>query len=123
MVVAPETPAQTAFARVFISCPGDLAAERAVVSRALAALNRDPEFAGRVELVPYAYENIFPARSGMDAQDVVNSYMLRPDDADLVICMLWRRMGTPMERFINPATNAPYQSGTEYEYLTAYAAG
>jgi hypothetical protein len=49
--------------------------------------------------------------------------MLRPDDADLVICMLWRRMGTPMERFINPATNAPYQSGTEYEYLTAYAAG
>jgi WD40 repeat protein len=107
---------------VFISCPGDLAAERGVVSQALDALNQDPEFAGRVKLVTYAYENIAPARSGMSAQDVVNSYMLRPEDADLFICLFWRHMGSIQRDLINPATNAPYQSGTEYEYLAAYAA-
>jgi hypothetical protein len=111
-----------AVARVFIACPGDLQEQRGVVSRALTALNQDPEFIGRVELVPYAYENIAPARSGMDPEEVVTSYMLRPEDADLLICMFWRRMGTPQAKLINPATNAPYQSGTEYEYLAAYAA-
>ncbi len=115
-------PAAAAVARVFIACPGDLADQRGVVSQALATLNHDPEFAGRVELVPYAYENIVPARSGMDPEEVVTSYMLRPEDADLLICMFWRRMGTPLARVINPQTNAPYQSGTEYEYLAAYAA-
>jgi hypothetical protein len=117
-----QAPAMPKVAKVFISCPGDLAAERGVVNQALDALNHDPEFAGRVELVSYAYENIVPARSGMGAQDVVNSYMLRPEDAHLLICLLWRRMGTPLAHVINPTTNAPYQSGTEYEYLTAYAA-
>ncbi len=115
---APALPA----ARVFISCPGDLRDQRRVVEDALAALNADPEFAGRVELVPYAYENVVPARVGMDAQDVVNSYMLRPDDCELFICMFWRRMGTPLAHFVDPTTNRPYQSGTEYEFLTAYAA-
>ena len=108
--------------RVFISCPGDLGPERSTVQQALKALNAEPEFSGRVELVPYAYENLAPARAGMDAQDVVNSYMLRPEESELFICMFWQRMGTPLERFINPATNQPYQSGTEYEFLMAYGA-
>jgi hypothetical protein len=96
--------------------------ERAVVSEAVQALNDDPEFAGRVVLVPYAYENVVPARVGMESLDVVNSYMLRPDEAELFICLFWRRMGTPQHHMIDPATGAPYQSGTEYEFLTAYAA-
>jgi hypothetical protein len=108
--------------RVFISCPSDLKDQRRVVEQTLAEVNAEPEFAARVSLVPYAYENIVPARVGMDAQDVVNSYMLRPEDADLFICMFWHRMGTEMTRFLNPATGQPYQSGTEYEFLTAYAA-
>jgi hypothetical protein len=99
-----------------------LAAERGVISQALDTLNHDPAFAGRVELVTYAYENIVPARSGMAAQEIVNAYMLRPEDADLFICLLWRRMGSVQQGLINPATNAPYQSGAEYEYLSAYAA-
>ncbi len=108
--------------RVFVSCPGDLRDARAVVGQAVRALNSAPEFAGRVELVPYAYETLVPARAGMDAQDVVNSYMLRPDDCELFICLFWRRMGTPLAHFVDPTTNRPYQSGTEYEFLTAYAA-
>jgi hypothetical protein len=120
VLAVPTTP--TTVVRVFISCPGDLATERGAVAEALEALNADPAWQGRVRLVPYAYENIVPARSGMDAQDVVNSYMLRPEDADLFICLFCRRMGTPLLHFVNPETNRPYQSGTEYEYLRAYAA-
>ena len=90
--------------------------------KTLSEMNSEPEFKDRVTLVPYAYDTIVPARVGRDAQDIINSYMLRPEDADIFICMLWQRMGTPMERFINPATNQPYQSGTEYEFLMAYGA-
>src|SRR6516164_6694978 len=100
----------TAVVRVFISCPGDLAPERRMVAAALEILNADPVWQGRIRLVPYAYENIVPARSAMDAQDVVNSYMLRAEDADLFICLFWRRMGTPLQHFINPETNQPYHS-------------
>lgn len=73
-----------AVARVFIACPGDLADQRAVVSHALSRLNDEPGFAGRVDLVPYAYKNLVPARSGMDPEEVVTSYMLRSEDADVI---------------------------------------
>src|SRR5262249_33520656 len=55
------------------------------------------------------------------AQETVDAYLLQPAEADILICMLWLRMGSPQQR-IDPATNQPYQSGTEYEFLTAYRA-
>jgi hypothetical protein len=47
--------------RVFISCPGNLRPECGVVAATLAALEAEPTWRGRVQLVPYAYENIVPA--------------------------------------------------------------
>jgi WD40 repeat protein len=52
----------------------------------------------------------------------VNNYLLRPEAADILVCMMWRRMGTPTKNLINEETGQPYQSGTEYEFLKAYDA-
>src|SRR5262249_31239476 len=58
---------------------------------------------------------------GRAAQDIVDTYLLDPADADILVCMFWQRMGSPQER-LDPETNQPYQSGTEYEFFRAYRA-
>ncbi|SRR6266540_268946 len=107
--------------RVFISSPGDLVPERAVVSAVLDELNRSPIFRDRFKLIPYAWEVGTPPVVGVHAQEAVDTYLIRSADADIVIGLLWLRMGAPQER-VDPETNQPYQSGTEYELLTAYHA-
>jgi hypothetical protein len=71
-------------------------------------------------LVPYAYEDEVPPIIGEEPQPTVDKYLLLPQDADIVVCLLWARMGTPTVSLINPDTGPPYQSGTEHELLTAY---
>jgi predicted ATPase len=107
--------------RVFISSPGDLTLERAVAYTLLDELNHSPVFRDRYKLIPYAWEAGTPPIIGAPAQNAVDTYLLHPADADIMICLLWLRMGSPQQR-IDPATNQPYQSGTEYEFLTAYRA-
>jgi predicted ATPase/class 3 adenylate cyclase/DNA-binding XRE family transcriptional regulator len=107
--------------RVFISSPGDLVPERHALRTLLEEFNHSPIFRDRVKLIPYAWEQGTPPVVGPAPQDTVDSYLLHPEDADIVVCMLWLRMGSPLER-LDPTTNRPYQSGTEYEFLTAYRA-
>jgi WD40 repeat protein len=107
--------------RIFISSPGDLVPERAVVRAVLDQLNRSANFRDRFKLIPYAWEHEAPALMGRAAQEVVDTYVLQPAQADILVCMLWQRMGSAWER-IDPQTNQPYQSGTEYEFFQAYRA-
>jgi hypothetical protein len=108
--------------RVFISSPGDLFAERKIVKDVIEELNRSPRYLNRYKLIPYAYEDSTPALAGEEPQVVVDNYLLRPEEANIFVCMLWQRMGTPTQNLVNPETGQPYQSGTEYEFLTAYRA-
>jgi hypothetical protein len=84
-------------------------------------LNRSPVFRDRFKLIAHAWEAGVPPAIGMHAQETVDTYLLHPAEADIMICMLWLRMGSPQQR-IDPATQLPYQSGTEYEFLSAYRA-
>jgi tetratricopeptide (TPR) repeat protein len=107
--------------KVFVSSPGDLRKERALVVGMIRGLNERPSIRDRYKFSPYLYEEHAPALAGTAPQQVVNEAMLEPHDADLVICMLWARMGTPLTE-INPDTGQPYQSGTEWEFYDAYRA-
>jgi tetratricopeptide (TPR) repeat protein len=108
--------------KIFISSPSDLSEERDAIKRVLEDLNNSPTYEARLKLLPFAYEDHAPALVGKGAQNIIDEHMLPVEDADIVICMFWLRMGTPTPDLINPATNQPYQSGTEYEFLTAYEA-
>lgn len=107
--------------KVFISSPGDLREARQVVAELLRDFNERPTIRDRYKFSAYLYEEHAPALTGEGPQDVVNEQMLQPRDADIVICMLWSRLGTPLTE-INPDTGKPYGSGTEYEFYDAYRA-
>lgn len=103
---------------VFISSPGDVAEERKVASEVIGQLNSMPYIADRCMLKPLSYEKIVPAAVGETAQKTVDRYMMEADKSDIFICILWSRMGTP----VIDNEGKEYQSGTEYEFTTAYRA-
>lgn len=118
----PAAPRSARVVRVFVSSPGDLGPERDVVKRVIEGIDDFPSYKARFKILHYAYEDLVPGVVGAEPQRVVNAYMLRPEDADIFVCLMWRRMGTPTAGLVDPDTGDLYRSGTEYEFLTAYRA-
>ena len=52
-------------------------------------------------------------------QDSVNAARPRPANCDIVIVILWSRMGTPLPDSVRKPNDEPYLSGTEWEYEDA----
>ena len=52
-------------------------------------------------------------------QDSVNAARPRPATCDIVIVILWSRMGTPLPDSVRKPNGEPYLSGTEWEYEDA----
>jgi tetratricopeptide (TPR) repeat protein len=103
----------TSTVRVFISSPGDVMPERARVDRVLQRLNA--EFAASVRFEPIRWEeSYYTATKGFQQQ------IPRPADCDLVLCILWKRLGSPLppEQF-QRSDGTPYASGTEFEFEDA----
>jgi hypothetical protein len=103
---------------IFISSPSDVDEERKIASEVIEQLNLNPYIADRCKLKPLAYERIVPAVVGKTPQRTVDHYMMQADQTDIFICILWSRMGTP----VIDSKGKEYQSGTEYEFTTAYKA-
>src|SRR5215207_15406 len=107
--------------KVFVSSPGDLKIERQLVAALIDSFNSRATLRDNYKFTAYLYERFAPAMSGESPQDVVDTQMLRPSETDVVIVMLWSRIGTPLAQ-INPDTGQVYGSGTEYEFYEAYRA-
>lgn len=104
---------------LFVSSPGDLSAERREIARVADELNRMSHVRGRYHLDVHAYEEETPPLLGEAPQRSVDRFMLRPADADVFVCMLRSRMGTPVE---DPATGERFDSGTAFELACALRA-
>lgn len=102
---------------VFLSSPGDVKAERAAVKRVIREINDDPVWQDKCLVKPLAYEDCVPGQMGPSAQRVVDDFMRLSSQADLVVCVLCNRMGTPT---VDERTGRHYLSGTHYEFESAY---
>src|SRR5262245_23445805 len=102
--------------RIFLSSPGDVAPERNRAQRVLEKL--DAELRDEVRLQVVGWEDSFYSAAA-DFQ----SQIPRPSECDLVLCILWKRLGTPLppERY-RRADDSAYGSGTEYEFEDALSA-
>jgi hypothetical protein len=99
--------------RIFVSSPGDVAAERAKVEEILGWLQ--VEFSGQLELDPYFWEN-----EPMGAHTDFQTQIEPPSRFDIFICLLFSRLGTePHPGLHRKAGGGKYASGTEYELLDA----
>jgi eukaryotic-like serine/threonine-protein kinase len=94
--------------RFFISSPGDVQKERQIAERVIARLSG--EFARVVELDPYFWEH-----EPMQLTANFQAQIASTAEFDLLICILWSRLGTPLRA----PDGKLYNSGTEYEVETA----
>jgi len=101
--------------RIFVSSPGDVAEERALTGRVLGRLAG--EFSRRTRLQPIFWEHE-PLLATSTFQDQIVS----PSEADIVICIIWSRLGTRLPAQFRRADGTTYASGTEYEFEIAVEA-
>jgi WD40 repeat protein len=100
--------------KIFISSPGDVAAERAVIRRVIERV--DASLPG-LTLEPYFSEDdIYFASRGPQEGIPLSSA------SDLVVCLFWKRMGTRLlpEQFDAP--DGRKRTGSEFEFETAVEA-
>jgi hypothetical protein len=99
--------------KIFVSSPTDVEHERQRTERVVERLNG--QYAGLVRLVPIRWEQKFyEARASFQAQ------IPEAANCDLVIGILWTRLGSELPPDMPPMPNGePYPSGTAYEVLTA----
>jgi hypothetical protein len=97
---------------MFLSSPGDVGREREMAHRVIRRLNE--QFSNRVRLEPYFWEHE-PMRATQDFQQQIPE----PASFDIVICILWSRLGTRLHASHTRADGTTYSSGTEYEFENA----
>ena len=85
--------------RVFISSPGDVRAERDIAQNALVAVQRSQAWVGKFTIetlrwddadAPFPMDARIPPQLGFDLDGKTTSA------CDLVIVILWSRIGTPL---------------------------
>jgi WD40 repeat protein len=95
---------------VFVSSPGDVAEERFITKRVLQRLYG--EFAPFVKVNPIFWEH-----EPLLASDSFQEQIPLPSQSDIVICILWSRLGTRLpHEFTNPDGTPRYKTGTEFEF-------
>ncbi|MFZ1429224.1 MAG: hypothetical protein WAS21_20905, partial [Geminicoccaceae bacterium] len=104
--------------RIFLSSPGDVLEERRLAAELIdARLRNDPGIASACNLELVRWDNP-DAPTPLDAirvpQDSVNWIKGKPSECDIVIVMLWSRLGSPFE-----LDGRQWASGTEWEYEDA----
>ena len=98
--------------RIFISSPGDVYEERTLAQRVIERVQA--EFAGRAVLEPVFWEH-----EPLLATDTFQTQISRPSEADVMVAILWSRLGTRLPKDFTRKDGSRYESGTEFEFEDA----
>jgi tetratricopeptide (TPR) repeat protein len=108
--------------RVFLSSPSDVTTERAIALSVLDQLPYDPLLRGRLTVETVAWDKPgagAPMLAAMTPQEAINQGLPKPSDCDIVVVILWTRIGTPLPREVRKPDGTCYRSGTDWEYEDA----
>ena len=98
--------------RLFISSPGDVLEERAIANRVIERLQS--EYIGKIVLEPVLWEH-----EPLVATSTFQSQIIKPSDTDIVVAILWSRLGTKLPKEFVRADGSRFESGTEFEFEEA----
>lgn len=98
--------------KIFVSSPGDVNSERALAFRVIKRLQR--EYIEHLKIIPVLWERL-PLEAVAGFQIEIER-IASPSEADIVVFILWSRLGTPLGPEFLKADGTPYNSGTEYEF-------
>jgi formylglycine-generating enzyme required for sulfatase activity len=112
--------------RVFLASPGDVSEERGLARQVLEQIPYDPLLRGQLTIETVAWDQPgggTPMLATMTPQAAIAAGLPRPAQCDIVVVIVWSRMGTPLpaDPYRKP-DGSTYVSGTEWEYLDALAA-
>src|SRR6516165_11691128 len=113
---------QAPVVRIFLSSPGDVADERKIARELIEGeLQKCPSYRGlKLDVITWDDPDArIPMLANETPQESVNNAQPRPSTCDIVIVILWARMGTPLPETIRKRDGERYLSGTEWEYLDA----
>jgi tetratricopeptide (TPR) repeat protein len=98
--------------RIFISSPGDVFEERTLAQRVIERVQA--EFTGRAVLEPVFWEH-----EPLLATDTFQTQISMPSEADVMVAILWSRLGTRLPKDFTRKDGSRYESGTEFEFEDA----
>jgi hypothetical protein len=114
--------------RIFLSSPGDVADERNLARNLLRdELPFDPLLRRQIEFDVVSWDDPAsptPMPATITPQEAVNRFGPKPSDCDVVVVILWSRLGTHLDvtAFHKEPGGEPYLSGTEWEFEDAWNA-
>jgi hypothetical protein len=98
--------------KILVASPGDVKDERQQAHEVIRRVQDDAAFAGQIEIVPVFWE-LQPQHAGETFQKQIN----HPADADLVACIFWSKLGSPLpDRPEYRGADGKPRTGTEYEF-------
>jgi tetratricopeptide (TPR) repeat protein len=101
--------------RVFLSSPGDVGLERDLAVKVIDRLQG--EFSGQLEVETIRWED-----RPVQATESFQPQIVPPSQTDIVVCILWSRLGTPLSEEYVREDGTRYGSGTEWEFEDAVRA-
>ena len=100
--------------KIFISSPGDVIPERQLARKVISDLNE--EMMGKVFLVPILWE-----QEPLLASGTFQTQIDAPENTDILLGILWSRIGSPLPDNILRPDGTRYDSGTAFEFESALA--
>ncbi len=111
--------------RVFLASPGDVAEERKLAQEILDRLPDDPVFRDKITIRTIACDKPgagTPMLATVTPQAAIANGLTPPSECEIVIVILWSRLGTPLPADWKKPDGSSYRSGTEWEYCNALEA-
>ena len=111
--------------RIFLASPGDVRDERELARAVIEQVRTERAFRGRLNLEIIAWDQPgaeVAMEAGLTPQEAIKRDLPKPSECDLVIVILWSRMGTPLPVEYTKPDDTAYLSGTEWEYNDAITA-
>jgi formylglycine-generating enzyme required for sulfatase activity len=111
--------------RLFLASPGDVTYERQLAREVIDQVAGERAFRERVSIQTIAWDKPgvrVAMEAGLTPQEAIAQGMPKPADCEMVLVILWSRIGTPLPADYKKDNGSRYRSGTEWEYENALGA-